>query len=390
MKLGDNMSNDIGGVWRTVGGRRIFIKDGQDLTSAMKESGKFNKKNTQNDKEKQVVQDKKRIEELNKKLFGMTEQEEFEFNNLVKRKAILEKEILDEKAQNDESYIQDKRIRDYIYDYTNGDYLVASEYIRKLNNGSSEEEAMRYVKTYFYDENKSNYDLETSLKLANELKNKIENAPRKNNTLTRFEKQQVEPGEKLKEYNVGQEINYGILSTSSNEKFFDKVIEGKDKIESESLMSAFPYKYTELKFVGEKPQLDISKYSAYKDQDEVLITGKYVVEKVENFEPKVVYDEKSITFSQYVKQNDYKYELKTSKKSGKQIINIYNKDGKIVYNQPITNFVSSIDNYYSYKEEPTINDVLNDKVAYKIEKIENKDKSIYGVKRRIVTLRKKD
>lgn len=33
--------NDIGGVWRTVGGRRIFIKDGQDLSSAMKESGKF-------------------------------------------------------------------------------------------------------------------------------------------------------------------------------------------------------------------------------------------------------------------------------------------------------------------------------------------------------------
>ena len=30
------------GVWRTVGGRRIFIKEGQDLASAMKESGKFN------------------------------------------------------------------------------------------------------------------------------------------------------------------------------------------------------------------------------------------------------------------------------------------------------------------------------------------------------------
>lgn len=30
------------GVWRTVGGRRIFIRNGQDLSSAMKESGKFN------------------------------------------------------------------------------------------------------------------------------------------------------------------------------------------------------------------------------------------------------------------------------------------------------------------------------------------------------------
>ena len=35
-------NEDIGGVWRTIGGRRVFIKDGQDLATAMKESGKFN------------------------------------------------------------------------------------------------------------------------------------------------------------------------------------------------------------------------------------------------------------------------------------------------------------------------------------------------------------
>ena len=45
------MADDIGGVWRTVGGRRIFIKDGQDLASAMKESGKFDKKDTKIKKE---------------------------------------------------------------------------------------------------------------------------------------------------------------------------------------------------------------------------------------------------------------------------------------------------------------------------------------------------
>jgi len=38
------MARDIGGVWRTVGGRRIFIKDGQSLEDAMKQSGKFNNK----------------------------------------------------------------------------------------------------------------------------------------------------------------------------------------------------------------------------------------------------------------------------------------------------------------------------------------------------------
>lgn len=35
-------NGDLGpGVWRTVGGRRIFIKEGQDLSTAMRESGKF-------------------------------------------------------------------------------------------------------------------------------------------------------------------------------------------------------------------------------------------------------------------------------------------------------------------------------------------------------------
>lgn len=41
------MATDIGGVWRTVGGRRIFIKDGEDLENAMKNSGKFGKKETE-------------------------------------------------------------------------------------------------------------------------------------------------------------------------------------------------------------------------------------------------------------------------------------------------------------------------------------------------------
>ena len=46
------MATDIGGVWRTVGGRRIFIKDGEDLETAMKKSGKFGKKEEKTIKEK--------------------------------------------------------------------------------------------------------------------------------------------------------------------------------------------------------------------------------------------------------------------------------------------------------------------------------------------------
>ena len=35
------------GVWRTVAGRRIFIKNGQSLSDAMKKSGKFKTKKEQ-------------------------------------------------------------------------------------------------------------------------------------------------------------------------------------------------------------------------------------------------------------------------------------------------------------------------------------------------------
>lgn len=35
---------DENGVWRTISGRRVFIRDGQSLTDAMRESGKFGNK----------------------------------------------------------------------------------------------------------------------------------------------------------------------------------------------------------------------------------------------------------------------------------------------------------------------------------------------------------
>ena len=62
-------SNDDGGVWRTIGGRRVFIKDGEDLQTAMNRSGKFkqttskNKIRNKNKKKKKELEDKKRIED---------------------------------------------------------------------------------------------------------------------------------------------------------------------------------------------------------------------------------------------------------------------------------------------------------------------------------------
>ena len=51
------------GVWRTIGGRRVFIKEGQSLSDAMKESGKFPSKNKK-------IKSEERIKEI-KKLLAM-------------------------------------------------------------------------------------------------------------------------------------------------------------------------------------------------------------------------------------------------------------------------------------------------------------------------------
>lgn len=54
--------DDSDGVWRTIGGRRVFIRTGQSLASAMIESGKF--KNLRSDYRKAKEEDEKKKEKL--------------------------------------------------------------------------------------------------------------------------------------------------------------------------------------------------------------------------------------------------------------------------------------------------------------------------------------
>lgn len=83
------------GVWRTVGGRRIFIKDGQDLASAMKESGKFKKKSSKEERAEQSVKIRIQRDELREKLRkGGLSQEEYEkIKNQVKELTAQKKEL---------------------------------------------------------------------------------------------------------------------------------------------------------------------------------------------------------------------------------------------------------------------------------------------------------
>ena len=67
------MAEDIGGVWRTIGGRRVFIKDGDDLETAMKKSGKFKKTKTANKKDNKKENKEPSIEEIKQLQKELTE-----------------------------------------------------------------------------------------------------------------------------------------------------------------------------------------------------------------------------------------------------------------------------------------------------------------------------
>lgn len=94
------------GIWRTVGGRRIFIKEGQDLASAMKESGKFNsntkkksKELSKEEKAEKSVLIKQQREKLREKLNeGGLSQKEYDnvkkqIQELTKQKQELDKDL---------------------------------------------------------------------------------------------------------------------------------------------------------------------------------------------------------------------------------------------------------------------------------------------------------
>ena len=54
--------SEIGGIWRTIGGRRVFIKDGQELKEAMIESRKFKKNNFFSDNRTNTIINQKDFE----------------------------------------------------------------------------------------------------------------------------------------------------------------------------------------------------------------------------------------------------------------------------------------------------------------------------------------
>lgn len=129
---------DIGGIWRTVGGRRIFIRDGQDLASAMKESGKFSMKQ---------INSAEKIDELFKKRKEL-EQKQAELvvkHDLATPIEHKEKEDKKEFDPNDYTQIDNdtfneislrqnitKEQEERLYSYNNG--FIGTDYAMGINN----------------------------------------------------------------------------------------------------------------------------------------------------------------------------------------------------------------------------------------------------------------
>lgn len=104
------------GVWRTVGGRRIFIADGEDLATAMKRSGKFERKQKI---QKNEVDDINYLSKLKKE--GKIDKEKYE--NLKKET----KDFYQERLKGKDSIIDiPEAYRQYEKDYENE--MMANEY----------------------------------------------------------------------------------------------------------------------------------------------------------------------------------------------------------------------------------------------------------------------
>ena len=96
----------MNGIWRTVGGRRIFIKEGQDLASAMRESGKFGTKKEPTDEE--LLNTYRGL----KKGWNLEKEYKKEYNKFIKENEDKLKDVHDFYNKLDEIEAEEKRYKD--------------------------------------------------------------------------------------------------------------------------------------------------------------------------------------------------------------------------------------------------------------------------------------
>ena len=90
------------GVWRTIGGRRVFIKTGQSVSDAMHESGKFPTAKQKDKRYKNVVQGK-----------DLSNDDDFDVNSIIKKQGFDGKPILVKDEKEFENLVKEDTVGMY-------------------------------------------------------------------------------------------------------------------------------------------------------------------------------------------------------------------------------------------------------------------------------------
>jgi hypothetical protein len=145
MKGGELMED---GVWRTVRGRRIFIKEGQSLSDAMKNSGKFEEKDVKTKLKKQFDKNKEKQSDNQKKIEKEREKLQKEVDEL-REKA---KKVMEEKSQEAHSKQKELENRYKKQFYQEHPELADNEKYREWVNS-------KLYKEYYDINQKENFDV---------------------------------------------------------------------------------------------------------------------------------------------------------------------------------------------------------------------------------------
>ncbi len=118
------------GIWRTVGGRRIFIRDGEDLSSAMKRSGKFRTLNNRAMYDYEKTVDRSHDEQLVKDALERANGDKKEFYRIMRQEYGWTKSDADSYLESD---YQGRHTTEAIQAYKN----EANDKIRSVITGQS-------------------------------------------------------------------------------------------------------------------------------------------------------------------------------------------------------------------------------------------------------------
>lgn len=216
----------------------------------------------------------------------------------------------------------EEELKSTLENYTSGKYSFYCEYSQGIieNNENIKDKALKYNTSYGTSKEETIQKIEDTKKII-EI---IENQPLKEQTLYRIEREFLT--NKIN-YKVGEIIKWGIRSTTKDNNFADKVLNGFDKgFDKKDFLNGC----TIFKIEGKIKSLDIDKYSKF-DQQEALVYGNFKVKNIEEDNLLEKWEkQKDQKINEYNKQVDYvlKYPQEFAKKYNIEFKKFTSKSGQ--------------------------------------------------------------